>query len=84
MGVAYFTDRLNVSQFEESKKISQEAYATLLQRMEEDPTRFVDDLVLGDARQRLRRAAEKVEHARSRPRHGGNVSAQVRKAMGKT
>jgi hypothetical protein len=84
MGVAYFTDRLNVSQFEESKKISHEAYSTMLRRMEEDPKRFVDDLVLGDARQRLQRAAERVEHARNRPRHGGNVSAQVRKAMGRT
>ena len=83
MGVAYFTDRLNVSQFEESKKISQEAYSAMLQRMDEDPTRFVDDLVLGDARQRLQRTAERVEHARSRPRHGGNVSAQVRKATGR-
>jgi hypothetical protein len=56
----------------------------MLRRMEEDPKRFVDDLVLGDARQRLQRAAERVEHARNRPRHGGNVSAQVRKAMGRT
>jgi hypothetical protein len=81
MGVAYFTDRLNVSQFEESKKISQEAYSAMLKQMEEDPTRFVDDLVLGDIRKRLQERAQKEEQARQRPRHGGNVSKQVRKAL---
>jgi hypothetical protein len=81
MGVAYFTDRLNVSQFEESKKISQEAYSAMLKQMEEDPTRFVDDLVLGDIRKRLQERAQREEQARQRPRHGGNVSKQVRKAL---
>lgn len=81
MGVAYFTDRLNVSQFEEAKKISQEAYSTMLKQMDEDPTRFVDDLVLGDTRQRLQERAQQLEQARNRPRHGGNVSAQHRKAL---
>lgn len=79
MGVAYFTDRLNVSQFEESKKISQEAYSEMLRRAEEDPERFTDDLVLGDTRERLQKRAE---HAQGRPRLGGNVSARYRMVTG--
>jgi hypothetical protein len=81
MGVAYFTDRLNVSQFEESKKLSQESYAAMIKQMDEDPVRFVDELVLGDTRKKLQERAQREEQARgNRPRLGGNVSKQVRKA----
>jgi hypothetical protein len=79
MGVAYFTDRLNVSQFEESKKLSQESYAAMIKQMEDDPVRFVDELVLGDTRKKLHERAQREEQARNRPRLGGNVSKQARK-----
>lgn len=82
MGVSYFTDRLNVSQFEEAKKLSHEAFSKVLTQSEEDPTRFVDDMVLGDVRRILQDRAKKQEHAHQRPRHGGNVSAQARKVLG--
>ena len=53
LGVGYFTDRLNVSQFEESKSLSREAYVRMIDHMDANPTRFADELVLGDARERL-------------------------------
>jgi hypothetical protein len=79
IAVAYFTDRLNVSQFEESKKLSQEAFQSMLRTAEDDPTRFVDELVLVGVRERLATQAQKLAQVRTdRPRHGGNVSARVR------
>jgi hypothetical protein len=82
-GVAYFTDRLNVSQFEESKRLNRDAYAAMLERSEADGSAFADDLVLGDARAHLQRLAEQAQRDRPRPQMRGNVSAQVRKASGR-
>ena len=78
-GVAYFTDRLNVSQFEESKKISHEAYAAMLERAETAGSLFADELVMGDARAALQTLAEQAQRAQARPAMRGNVSAQARK-----
>jgi hypothetical protein len=79
-GVAYFTDRLNVSQFEESKRISHDAYAAMLERAEADGSLFADELVMGDARAALQTLAEQAQRTQARPVMRGNVSAQVRKA----
>lgn len=72
LGVAYFTDRLNVSQFEESKKLTHEAYSKMISLMTEDPERFTDELVRdGEAL----KPAQAAEHAQNRrPRLGGNAS----------
>ena len=79
-GVAYFTDRLNVSQFEESKKLNHEAYAAMLERAETAGSLFADELVMGDARAALQALAEQAQRTQARPAMRGNVSAQVRKA----
>jgi hypothetical protein len=84
MGVSYFTDRLNVSQFEESKNMSREAYTKMITAMNDDPIRFVDELVLGDTRVKLEERARREEQARNRPRVGGNVSKRARNANGRT
>jgi hypothetical protein len=78
MGVAYFTDRLNVSQFEEAKHLRSEEFMAVLKRAEEDPERFTDDLVLGDIRERLAKQAEQAQNRIGRPRLGGNISAKAR------
>ena len=78
-GVAYFADRLNVSQFEESKKISHEAYAAMLERAETAGSLFADELVMGDARAALQTLAEQAQRTQARPAMRGNVSAQARK-----
>lgn len=83
MGVAYFTDRLNVSQFEEAKHISREAFRAQLELAESEGSAFADSLVLGPVRETLQKMAQEAEHAQAdRPRRvGGNVSAQARKAF---
>lgn len=83
MGVAYFTDRLNVSQFEEAKHISREAFRAQLELAEAEGSAFADSLVLGPVRETLQKMAQEAEHAQAdRPRRvGGNVSAQARKAF---
>lgn len=82
-GVAYFTDRLNVSQFEESKKLSRDAYVSMLARAEADGSAFADELVLGGGglREALEGLAEQARRAQSRPMTmRGNVSAQCRRS----
>ena len=80
MGVSYFTDRLNVSQFEESKKLSQEAYSEMLKRMEDDPERFCDELVRGS--DPVKPVAPARDPQNARPRVGGNVSQRQRALSG--
>jgi hypothetical protein len=79
-GVAYFTDRLNVSQFEESKKLRNDGFLAMLERAESDSGAFADELVLSDARAHLQRLAEQAQRAQPRASMRGNVSAQARKA----
>lgn len=80
MGVAYYTDRLNVSQFEESKKLNRDAYVAMLERAESDGSAFADELVLGDARRALEGLAEQAQRRQMGVPMRGNISAQARNA----
>lgn len=64
-----------MSKFESSTCISREAYVRMINKMEEDPTRHGDELVLGDNWEQLEERARREEQAQNRLRIGDNVSA---------
>jgi hypothetical protein len=77
MAVSYFTDRLNVSQYEEAKRMNAESFRAMLDRANSDGSGFADELVLGDEVRELFNSMVPAEAATG-GRAGGNVSARYR------